>query len=477
MTVPETARSGSPASPTPRRIGFVSTRLAGTDGVSLETAKWATVLERLGHTCFYFAGLSDRPAERSRIVPEAFYRHPEIEAINRRAYAGEWLANHEGTPASADRFAGADPFARADRFAGADPPSLDRPFRSIYTRPPSLTARIHELREALKAELRSFVEAFDVELLVIENASAIPLNLPLGLAIAELIAETGIPTIAHGHDFHWERQRFLVNCVPDILAAAFPPSHPSIRHVVINSVQASQLASRHGLTPHVIPNVMEFERPPGPPGVDPAVVRADLGVATDELLLLQPTRVIQRKGIEHAIEFTRRLGRPARLVISHAAGDEGFEYEARVREFAGLLGVDVRFESEIVGEQPGLTHDGRRIYTLADVYPAADFVTYPSAFEGFGNAFLEAVYYRRPLLVNNYSTYEVDIRPRGFRVVWFDGFISDATLALARRLLDDPALSAEWAARNYDLGARHFSFTILRRHLEDLLADCFGEAV
>jgi len=164
-------------------------------------------------------------------------------------------------------------------------------------------------------------------------------------------------------------------------------------------------------------------------------------------------------------------------VISHAAGDEGPEYETRVREFATLLGVDVRFESEVVADQRGRTADGRRVYTLADVYPAADFVTYPSAFEGFGNAFIEAVFFRRPLLVNNYSTYEVDIRPRGFRVVWFDGFISDATLVLARRLLDDPSLAADWTARNYELGARHFSFTILERHLEDLLADCFGETV
>jgi glycosyltransferase involved in cell wall biosynthesis len=227
----------------------------------------------------------------------------------------------------------------------------------------------------------------------------------------------------------------------------------------------------------VIPNVMEFESPPRPAEVDPGVVREDLGVRPGELFLLQPTRVIQRKGIEHAIEFTRRLGRPARLVISHATGDEGPEYETRVREFAALLGVDVRFESEVIADHRGRTADGRRIHPLADVYPAADFVTYPSAFEGFGNAFLEAVYYRRPLLVNNYSTYEVDIRPRGFRVVWFDGFISDATLALARRLLDEPALAAAWADRNYALGARHFSFTILRRHLDDLLADCFGEEV
>jgi hypothetical protein len=451
--------SGLAASTTPRRIGFVSTRFAGTDGVSLETAKWAAVLERLGHTCFYFAGVSDRPPDRTRVVPVAFYRHPEIDAISRRAYAGEWRSED-----------GPDETL-------AHPATNGRASLSIYTRPAALTRRIHEFREVLKAELHAFLSQFDLELLIVENASAIPLNLPLGLAIAELVAETGIPTIAHHHDFHWERQRFLVNCVPDILAAAFPPSHPSIHHVVINSVQAAQLASRHGLTARVIPNVMEFESPPRPAEVDPGVVREDLGVRPGELFLLQPTRVIQRKGIEHAIEFTRRLGRPARLVISHATGDEGPEYETRVREFAALLGVDVRFESEVIADHRGRTADGRRIHPLADVYPAADFVTYPSAFEGFGNAFLEAVYYRRPLLVNNYSTYEVDIRPRGFRVVWFDGFISDATLALARRLLDEPALAAAWADRNYALGARHFSFTILRRHLDDLLADCFGEEV
>ena len=32
------------------RIGFVSTRIAGTDGVSLEIAKWAHVIERMATT-------------------------------------------------------------------------------------------------------------------------------------------------------------------------------------------------------------------------------------------------------------------------------------------------------------------------------------------------------------------------------------------------------------------------------------------
>ena len=445
-------------SPT-RRIGFVSTRFAGTDGVSLETAKWAAVLKRLGHECFYFAGQSDRAADRTRLVPEAFYRHPAIDEINRVAYAADW-----GT---AEQARAAHPEIRA----------LHEDFFSIYVRPPRISRLVHELRAHLARELYAFAHDFELDLLVIENALAIPLNLPLGLALAEFVAETGFPVIAHHHDFHWERQRFLVNCVPDYIAAAFPPAHPSIRHVVINSVQAAQLASRHGLNSRVIPNVMDFEREPAPPDGYAAGVRSDLGVGPGELLFLQPTRVIQRKGIEHAIELTRRIGRPARLVISHAAGDEGLDYVARVREFADLLGVDVRFEAELVAEERGTTPDGRRVYALDDVYPAADLVTYPSSIEGFGNAFLEAVYHRRPIVVNNYSTYEVDIKPKGFRVVWFDGFISDATLRQARRILDHPDEAAAWAEANYQLARRHFSFAVLERRLSTLLAECFGEQV
>jgi mannosylglucosylglycerate synthase len=438
-----------------RRIGIVSTRLAGTDGVSLEAGKWAAVLERLGYECFYLAGELDRPPGRSRLVPEAFYGHPAIDAINAVAFSATW-----------------DVTAAAD----AEHPTVHRrDFFSPYVRPPTLTRRIHELRAHLKGEIYAFIQDFDLSLLLIENASAIPVNIPLGLAIAEVVAETGIPVIAHHHDLAWERQRFAVNCVGDYIAAAFPPALPSVRHVVINSVQAQQLASRTGLTSRVVPNVMDFDRPPPPPDAYALGARADLGVPPDVHLILQPTRIIQRKGIEHAIELTRRLGVPATLVISHAGGDEGGDYAERVREFAHLLDVSVRFESEIVGVARATTADGRRIYTLGDVYPHAELVTYPSTLEGFGNAFLEAVYYRRPLVVNRYSTYEIDIKPHGFRVVEFDNYVSSATVEEARRLLEQPALAAEWADVNYALAARHFSFAVLERRLGALLAECYAE--
>lgn len=442
-----------------RRIGFISTRFAGTDGVSLETSKWAAVLERMGHECFYFCGQCDRPEEISYVVPEAFYRHPEINAINEEAYQGTWGTLHEG------------------RQMHPEIEELHKDFFSVYIRPSHVTRRIHELRFYIKEELYKFAHKFKLEALIIENASTIPLNIPLGLAITEFIAETGYPVIAHHHDFHWERQRFMNNSVRDYLASAFPPNLPSIRHVVINSIQEQQLASRTGIAAMVIPNVMDFDSPPPPLDEYALSARADLGVGPGQYLILQPTRIIQRKGIEHAIELTRRLGLPAELVISHAAGDEGTDYEKRVREFAAFLDVKVNFESAIVGEERGVTPEGRKIYTLADVYPQADLVTYPSSIEGFGNAFLEAIYFKRPIVVNNYSIYEADIKPKGFKVVEFDGYISERTLEETRYVLKHPDVTAEEAEHNFELARRYYSYSMLERRLGLLLANCFGETV
>ncbi len=38
-----------------RRVVFVSTRIAGNDGVSLEVEKWAGILEAMNPRCFYVA--------------------------------------------------------------------------------------------------------------------------------------------------------------------------------------------------------------------------------------------------------------------------------------------------------------------------------------------------------------------------------------------------------------------------------------
>lgn len=412
-------------------IGFVSTRFSGTDGVSLETAKWAEVLEQMGHTCFYFCGLSDRPPERSLVVEEAFYRHPEVRARHQQ-------------------------FWGHSRRKSAD------------------TVWIHKMREHMRAQLDEFVRRFAIDVLIPENVLAIPLHIPLGLALTELIAETGLPTIAHHHDFTWERKRFLVNGVWDYISMAFPPHLPSVHHVVINSSARHQLARRKGVGSAVIPNVMNFERPAPQPDAYSADIRETLGLDPDELFVLQPTRVVARKGIEQAIELVHRLERKACLVISHATGDEGDEYAQRVREYAQLLGVKIVFASGFFAQQRGRDRAGRKVYSLWDAYPFADLVTYPSVFEGFGNAFLEALYFKRPIVVNNYSIFSIDIRPKGFQVIEFDEYITDATMRRVREILGDPEKEAAICRHNYGLALQHFSYTVLRHKLRIQLENCFG---
>ena len=69
-----------------KNIGFISTRIAGTDGVSLETGKWVDILGDMGYTCFYFAGELDTPLDRSLFSPKAHFTPPEIEAINKSVF-------------------------------------------------------------------------------------------------------------------------------------------------------------------------------------------------------------------------------------------------------------------------------------------------------------------------------------------------------------------------------------------------------
>ena len=172
----------------------------------------------------------------------------------------------------------------------------------------SATEKIQQLKKKLKDHLYIFVEKFGVELIIPENVLTIPMNIPLGLAITEFIAETGIPTIAHHHDFYWERDRFMHNGVQDYLNMAFPPNLPSIDHAVINSFAGEQLSLRTGISATVIPNIMDFENPPPPPDDYSSDARQALGIEDDEMFALQPTRVVARKGIEMAIEMIHRLG-------------------------------------------------------------------------------------------------------------------------------------------------------------------------
>jgi glycosyltransferase involved in cell wall biosynthesis len=409
------------------RIGFISTRLNGTDGVSLEVAKWSQVLQRQGHEMFYCAGALGSYAKNGTLIPKLHFGHQSIQALSKKAF---------GENAEQAR---------------------------------NIRDEIYSTADEIRSPLRKFILSNDLDVIVVQNALTIPMNLPLGVCLTGLIAELGINTIAHHHDFFWERQRYQTNNIIKLLDTTFPAELPSIQHVTLNTIAQARLKARRGIESTVIPNVYDFSTPP--PQIDDynKDFRKKLGLPQNALFILQPTRVIQRKGIELAIELVHRMNLPhPNLFISHRSDDEGLSYWHWLKREAYAMNVQVTLIDHLVGTER-TRRNGHKYYSLADAYINADLVTFPSLYEGFGNALLESVYYKRLTVVNHYPVYNADIKPLGFDFIELDGFVNDRAANTACELLNNPEQSKAITEKNFKIAREHFSLEILEKKLTETL--------
>ena len=105
---------------------------------------------------------------------------------------------------------------------------------------------------------------------------------------------------------------------------------------------------------------------------------------------------------------------------------------------------------------------------LADAH--ADFVSYPSLYEGFGNALLEAIYFRQPTLVNRYSVYVADIAPLGLDLIEIEGHIGRDAVEAVIATVTSEKRRRRMVDTNFDLAAQHFSFEVLEERLSTLIA-------
>lgn len=413
------------------RIGFISTRLSGTDGVSLEVEKWTHVLRRMGHEVFFCAGELSGYAAGGTLIPELHFDHKSAISVSQRAF-GAGRRNGDAHQLIGDIYGQAD---------------------------------------QIRAPLRKFIRSNKLEVIIVENALTIPMNLALGIALTGLIAELGINTIAHHHDLYWDRQRYRTNEILDLLDTAFPAKLPTIQHVTINSIAQNNLKSRRGIASEVIPNVHDFATTPPPLDTYNQDFRSVLNLEPGELFILQPTRVIQRKGIEMALGLISRLDTPKKqLFITHRAADEGLEYWHWLKREAGMMRVTLKLVDHLVGSER-CHMNGHKIYSLWDAYPHADLITYPSIYEGFGNALLEAIYFHRLIVINRYPVYNADIGPLGFEFVELDGFVDDAAAKQTQALLADSDRVQAMGRKNYELALEHFSYEVLEKKLHTVLGN------
>ncbi len=396
------------------RIAMVGARFAGLDGVSLESAKIAEALGYAGHQIVWYAGEVGSEFSPAVVFGSAAFDDEANVEIQRLAF-------------------------------GEGEPDLVRS---------AIAARTEAIRDSFNA----FLDLHRIDAVIVQNAWAIPMHLPLAVAIAEVVRERGIPTIGHHHDFAWERPRFDRCVVPEILDEYFPPSGEHIAHVVINTNAAKQLLARRGLASRVLPNVMDFDRDVAAhDGGEHFRELADVGPA--DILLLQPTRVIRRKGIEMTLELASRMAGDPRVIVAHP-DDVDAEYWERLMALATSLDVDLR-----------LVAAGRNRHSLASAYAAADLVCFPSTYEGFGNALVEAVYYRRPVMVNRYPVYDSDIAPLGFEFLEMDGVVLDEAVDAASEIVRGGVAVDAAANRNFEIGLSELSYSKAVHEIETSLAD------
>ncbi len=421
------------------KIGIIIGRIGGVDGVALETEKWIEVLQKMGHEIFIISGQFEGKkidcSHETRVQEMSFFS-PESYWEQKKAY-----------------------------------------FHPDYDED-DLLEHLFLYAKVIEDKIINWVQKFKIDLLISENASALPSHISMGLAIKNAAIHLGIPIITHDHDFAWERGNRYVSPHPKInkiVEETFPLQLDNSFHAVINTHAQNTLKERFNRSSVNVPNVMNFDLPFGNLNDFNKDLKDDLGLNHDDILLFQITRIVRRKGIEAAIKLIDLLdNEKIKLIITgNYADDAGSEYYMELVDLIHELKLSkqVHFAYHSFSNKGHASTEREKAYSLSDAYAHARACTYFSTYEGFGNAFVEAVLAKRPIFVNNYEpVYWPDIGSKGFKAVMLENnVITEKALKEMQDVIYNEKLNKEIAEHNFALGKKYFSYDTLEEKLTELL--------
>ncbi|OLS20025.1 MAG: hypothetical protein HeimC3_42360 [Candidatus Heimdallarchaeota archaeon LC_3] len=446
-------------------IAMVHFRVGELDGVSLEMDKWRKVLEsQFNHKVIYLAGTLGRSDGCE--IPELSLSYPPAVQIKEKAFSR----------------------------------SLDEEQEEI------LELEIQSEKDLIKIKLKKFIQENEINCFIPNNIFCYPLNLPASIALAEVISEKKISTINHNHDFFWERTIYKPSCqlIKKYLEKYFPPNFENFQQVVINSSAKKNLKERNGYDSTYVPNVFYFEDPDWKKDSFNADLRKPLNINKNDIIMLQATRIVERKGIELIIDLIAELnkienkeklttsplydGREFKknneIILIMPNLIEDFEYKTRLEIKCKELNVKYLFCNEFFAHQRSENDNESKIYSLWDSYTQADIISYPSLQEGWGNQFLEAVKARLPIVLFEYEVYKEDIGPMGFQTISLGSeykqtkklglaTISNEKIKSAAQETIKMLLNKEEREKiinkNYQIGKQKFSITALGEYLKPLV--------
>lgn len=442
-------------------IALCHFRVGEIDGVSLEMDKWKFALELLGHNVIYIAG--SEGASSAKIIPSLHYQHPLNTKIVNNTY---------------------------------------RSFQD-YDFEEQLKDDIYKLANEIEIDLIKCIEENQIDILVPNNILSLGWHLSAGIAFTNVIKKTGIKTICHHHDFHWERVLYAnpkVDFVNDLLTQYFPPTDEHISHVCINKIARNELKERFNIDANVVPNVFDFLENNLVKDNYNNNLREELNVKKGDIIFVQATRVVERKGIELTIDVVAEVIKNKEILLNSklytsevftnqnsiylvlSGQNESANYHTKLCEYAKAKGVPILDISKKVDHERSIIND-EKIYSLWDVYSIADFITYPSILEGWGNQFLEAIVAKLPIVTYKYPVYLSDIEEFGFNVVSLgstytrddDGFVkvSQAVIEGAAKSIFPYLLDLNFRERNTDYNFEKGKGNLSLESLQKMLKSIF----
>lgn len=436
------------------RIAFISGKLADVDGVSLEVDKWIEVLQAKKHEIFTIAGkysakMKNVPLENQYINVKLGFDSKQQKYYEQIVFP--YLSGKQNHVSQRD---------------------IDR-----------VTEEMLAEGEELADDIYEYLQDQNIDVLIAQNTNAMPMALLTGIAVHKLATTKKVATIFHHHDFWWERSRFSQNRIEDLLKEMMPSHDSGLEHVVISSYAGHILKSIKRVNPLVVPNCEDFDKAPIFDEYN-RDFRKELGFKDDDILFVQPTRIVPRKRIEDSILLVAGFNRmypdlapKVQFIISLYQGDElDDSYVNDIKILTRKLNVSLHLISDRVASVRGENPSGEKLYTNRDVLVNSDIVTYLPVWEGFGNAFLEAVAAKKPVVISTYLVYKTDIKGAGFDNIEIrdvyneDGslVIDDSVYPKIYNILNDRGLRESMIEKNFAIGAREFGFKTLEEKLKGL---------
>ncbi|MDD3997017.1 MAG: glycosyltransferase family 4 protein [Sphaerochaetaceae bacterium] len=460
---------------TGKHIGIIHFKTGDTDGVSLEIDKWTRVFQQEGHTVFLCSGRHGRNRQNDTtddnavvvtIIDELDYHTDEAMRMNRETF---------------------------DRVSDET----------------SYRAELLRQTDRLQGKLIAWIRDNRLDVVIPQNIWSVGLHPAAAIALAHAVEHTSVRVLAQHHDFYWERINGIRLSCPtaiELTDTYLPPHNSSYTHVVINSLAKEALAIRKGIDAAVIPNVLDYAGPDWEIDAWNTDFRDAFDLAPSDIVVLQATRIVPRKGIELAIDVVAALQRRKESLIGrrlsngkifsasnrivlvlagYAQDDDSGTYLKRLQQKADMKNVMMISIGDRITSTRTI-RESEKAYALWDAYVHADLITYPSYWEGWGNQLLEAVKARLPIVLFEYPVYGKDIAPSGFSVIslgktidsWSEdhlAHIKDETIEEAvdevLAVLLDRQRKENMVESNYRIAQQYYSIESLASYLKPLMSD------